>query len=154
MRNNTSVTRSVNAKAILERYGKSYKSNSTKEREFETSLYQRYPEISRGIQLLLRNYWGKTGQAAKQLSLDNNLQLYIHNQPSAATESNRPIPFDFVAVTQDEINLIIMSMPTNKSAGPDKINMRIIRDSLPYILTPLTNIINSSLSSNIYPEAW
>ncbi len=43
-------------------------------------------------------------------------------------------------------------MPTNKSAGPDKINMRIIRDSLPYILTPLT-VINNSLSSNIYPEA-
>ena len=92
-------------------------------------------------------------QAVKQLSLDNNLQSYIHNQPPAATESNRPIPFDFVAVSEDEINLIIMSMPANKSAGPDKINMCIIRDSLPYILTPLTNIINSSLSSNIYPEA-
>ena len=86
------------------------------------------------------------------MSLDNNLQSYIHNQPPAATESNRPIPFDFVAVSEDEINLIIMSMPANKSAGPDKINMCIIRDSLPYILTPLTNIINSSLSSNIYPE--
>ncbi len=36
-----------------------------------------------------------------------------------------------------------------KSAGPDKINMRIIRDS-PYILTRLTNIINNYLSSNIY----
>ena len=114
----------------------SYKSNSTKEREFETSLY---PGISRGIQLLLRNYWGKTAQAVKQLSLDNNLQPYIHNQPPATTESNRPIPFDFVAVSEDEINRIIMSMPTNKSAGPDKINMRIIRDSLPYILTSLTN---------------
>ena len=95
----------------------------------------------------------KTAQAVKQLSLDNNLQPYIHNQPPAATEYNRPIRFDFVAVSEDEISRIIMSMPTNKSAGPDKINMCIIRDSqLPYILTPLTNIINSSLSSN--PEAW
>ena len=154
----------------LECYG-----NSTKEREFETSLYQRYSEISRGIQRLLRgvgtalkvcvggghlcplprfrhpcSYFatigGKTAQAVKQLSLDNNLQPYIHNQPPAATESNRPIPFDFVAVSEDEIKRIIMSMPTNKSAGPDKINIRIIRQ-WPYILTPLTNIINSSLSS-------
>ena len=43
----------------------SYKSNSTKEREFETSLYQRYSEINRGIQLLLRNYWGKNGTSGK-----------------------------------------------------------------------------------------
>ena len=47
-----------------------------------------------------------------------------------------------------------MSIPVNKSPGPDKINMRIIRDSLPYILTPVTNIINSSLLSSTYPDSW
>ena len=47
-----------------------------------------------------------------------------------------------------------MSIPINKSPGPDKINMRIIRDSLPYILTPVTNIINSSLLSSTYPDSW
>ena len=42
----------------------SYKSNSTKEREFETSLY---PGISRGIQLLLHNYWIKNGTSSKTI---------------------------------------------------------------------------------------
>ena len=45
-------------------------------------------------------------------------------------------------------------MPTNKSPGPDKVNMRAIKDALPYILTALTNIINNSLFTSTYPEAW
>ena len=45
-------------------------------------------------------------------------------------------------------------MPKNKSPGPDKINMRIIRDCLPVILGPLTHIINSSLLTGVFPNEW
>jgi hypothetical protein len=45
-------------------------------------------------------------------------------------------------------------MPSNKSPGLDKINMRVIKDSLPVILGPLTDIINCSLSTSTYPSTW
>ena len=95
-----------------------------------------------------------TAQAVKKLSEDNNIQPYI-NSPYLSNPAFRcPDAFKFVAVSEDEILRTIMSIPINKSPGPDKINMRIIRDSLPYILTPVTNIINSSLLSSTYPDSW
>ncbi|CAB4041030.1 Hypothetical predicted protein, partial [Paramuricea clavata] len=40
-----------------------------------------------------------------------------------------------------------MSMPTNKAPG-------IIKDCLPVILGPLTDIINASLTSSEFPQSW
>ena len=42
-----------------------------------------------------------------------------------------------------------LSMP-----GPDKISIRVIKDSLPVILRPLTDIINNSFAASTFPEAW
>jgi hypothetical protein len=47
-----------------------------------------------------------------------------------------------------------MAMPRNKSPGPDKISMGVIRDCLTVILGPLTNLINSSLTKGKYPDKW
>ena len=45
-------------------------------------------------------------------------------------------------------------MPTNKAPGKYKVNMRIIKDCLPVILGPLTDIINASLTSSEFPQSW
>ena len=45
-----------------------------------------------------------------------------------------------------------MAMPRNKSPGPDKISMGVIKDCLPVILGPLTNLINSSLMLGKYDD--
>ena len=45
-------------------------------------------------------------------------------------------------------------MSTNKSPGPDKINMRVVKDCLPVILGPLTGIINCSLVTSTFPDIW
>jgi hypothetical protein len=47
-----------------------------------------------------------------------------------------------------------MSMPTNKAPGKDKVSVRIIKDCLPVILGPLTDIINASLTSSEFPQSW
>ena len=49
---------------------------------------------------------------------------------------------------------IITSMPSNKSPGSDKISMRIIKDCVQVILGPLTDIINNSFTTSIFPESW
>ena len=45
-------------------------------------------------------------------------------------------------------------MPTNKSPGPDKVEARVLKDSLSVILGPLTEIINCSLATSTFPDAW
>ena len=60
--------------------------------------------------------------------------------------------FSFRTVTSEE-RRVISSLPLNKSPGPDKINSRILKDRLPVILGPLTNIINCSLTTCTFPTA-
>ena len=45
-------------------------------------------------------------------------------------------------------------MPTNKSPSPDKVEARVLKDSLSVILGPLTEIINCSLATSTFPDAW
>ena len=75
------------------------------------------------------------------------------------SEQQLPLPpagdlFDFKRVSCEEVRRIISSLPLNKSPGPDKIHTRVYRDRLPVILGPLTEIMNSSLESAKYPDAW
>ena len=53
--------------------------------------------------------------------------------------------FYFHPVSCDVIRKIVYSFPSNKSPGPDKVSMKVIKDALPYILQPLTDIVNCSL---------
>ena len=62
--------------------------------------------------------------------------------------------FNFYPVSCSEVKNIIMSMPTNKVPGKDKVSMRIIMNCLPVILGPLTDIINASLTSSEFPQSW
>ncbi|KXJ08106.1 RNA-directed DNA polymerase from mobile element jockey [Exaiptasia diaphana] len=57
-------------------------------------------------------------------------------------------------VSIEEVRNIALSLPLNKSPGPDKVNARIIRDVLPVILGPLTEIINSSIITSTFPDNW
>ena len=62
--------------------------------------------------------------------------------------------FHFKRVTCDEVCSTVMSLPANKSPGQGNITSRIIKDSLPVILGPLTEIINCSLRTSTFPTAW
>ena len=57
-------------------------------------------------------------------------------------------------VTQEEVKQIIIKMPSGKAPGLDKIPLRVIKDCLSAILTPLTSIINASFTSQVYPSRW
>lgn len=47
--------------------------------------------------------------------------------------------FNFRPVYCTHVQHIIMAMPSNKSPGPDKINVSVIKDCLPVILSPLAH---------------
>ena len=65
-----------------------------------------------------------------------------------------PEQFQFRAVSTQEIRKIVMSFPSHKAPGCDKVPMQIIKDALPCILPILTDIVNHSLLSSVFPRAW
>ena len=46
------------------------------------------------------------------------------------------------------------SFPFNKAPGRDKVSMAVIKDALPCILRTLTEIVNRSLMSSVFPSRW
>ena len=44
-----------------------------------------------------------------------------------------------------------MSMPSNKTPGPDKVSMSVLKDCLPVVLGPITNI-NCSFATSTFPD--
>lgn len=93
-----------------------------------------------------------TAVAATRLAMDNNIEPF--SPLSTTIQYPADELFNFKPVTCSEVQRIISSMPPNKSPGPDKISPRIIKDCLPVILGPLTDIINCSLASSIFPDTW
>ena len=54
----------------------------------------------------------------------------------------------------NQVEKIVKSMARNKSAGKDKIQLRVIKDCLPAISPSVTSIINATLRSAQFPFAW
>ena len=58
------------------------------------------------------------------------------------------------AVSTAEVRKLIFSFGSNKAPGPDKVPMKFSKDALPYILPTLTEIINSSPLTSVFPSDW
>jgi hypothetical protein len=97
----------------------------------------------------------RAAETAEMLALQNNLIISTELEPqNRRSELFSTELFKFTPVTCTEVQRIITTMPSNKSPGPDKISMRIIKDCLPVILGPLTDIINNSFTASVFPESW
>ncbi|CAB3996914.1 Hypothetical predicted protein [Paramuricea clavata] len=94
------------------------------------------------------NYFTSVGKITAATALDlankNNIALSDPMLNSEIYPTNQQ--FKFKPVTCSVIRRIIMAMPRNKSPGPDKISIGVIKDCLAVIPGPLTNLINSSLA--------
>lgn len=62
--------------------------------------------------------------------------------------------FEFVTVSKEEVEKIVLSFENKYSAGNDEIPITVVKAALPLICTPLTHIINHSLISGIFPERF
>ena len=47
-----------------------------------------------------------------------------------------------------------MAFQSNKAPGHDKVRMSTIKDALPCILPVITDMINRSLQTSVFPPAW
>jgi hypothetical protein len=60
--------------------------------------------------------------------------------------------FKFCSISQRELQKIIYSFENKHSTGWDEIPISVIKAVSPYILRPLTHIINTTLSSGVFPD--
>ena len=91
-----------------------------------------------------------TANAAVHFAKDNYIDIQAASDPPIFIGDS----FNFSPVSCEELQRIIKSMPSNKSSGPDKVNMCVIKDMLPVILGPSTDIINTSLTISTFPDYW
>ena len=109
-------------------------------------------EMLRSILMNLMNLGSRAAEASASLALTHDLSTVslpmISDQNTPDSEK-----FHFQAVSENEIKRIVMSFQSNKAPGYDKVPMAVIKDALPCILPPLTDIVNHSLSS-VFPASW
>ncbi|CAB4002993.1 Hypothetical predicted protein [Paramuricea clavata] len=91
--------------------------------------------------------------SATALALLTEHGLPILNPPTS-TEIPEIDQFYFHSVSCSEISRVVMSFSSNKAPGFDKVSMAVIKDALPYILPTLTQIVNCSLETGVFPTAW
>ena len=88
-------------------------------------------------------------------TLAEQFQCEAHDSSFIPREYSASEQFVFDAnVNINQVQKIIKSMATNKSAGIDKIPIRVIKDCLPAILPSITSIINATFLSAQFPNVW
>ena len=92
----------------------------------------------------------RTAESAKSLANENG------NSQITFTSFDSFIGDEFVlrAVSTVEVRKIVFSFGSNKAPGPDKAPVKVIKDALPCIPSTLTEIINSSLLTSVFPSDW
>ena len=70
--------------------------------------------------------------------------------PSVATdESNLCLPF-----SEEDVNHVMRNLDTSKGAGPDGFPPSFWKHTASALATPLTLILNNSLSQGVFPSEW
>ena len=125
-------------------------------KEKETPVYSRNTELVANDFNQFFSFVGRNfAQTTAQLTIDNNINISdtcLISPPTTRNSSEEL--FNFTPVTCTQVERIVSSMPSNKSPGPDKVSMHIIKDCLPVIPGPLTDIINCSFATSTFPNSW
>ncbi|XP_074627054.1 uncharacterized protein LOC141885070 [Acropora palmata] len=125
-------------------------------KEKESPVYSRDTElVANNFKQLFVSVGRNAAQTAAQLAIVNDINtsdtsLFSPPTISASAEEQ----FNFTPVTCLQVECIVLSMPSNKSPGPDKVSMRTFKDCLPVIVGPLTDIINCSFATSTFPNSW
>ena len=69
-------------------------------------------------------------------------------QPHAAGHA------DFTTGPKGRGGKVILDMPTDKAPGFDKVPISVVKNCLEHILPTLTDLINHSFSSSVFPLEW
>ena len=60
--------------------------------------------------------------------------------------------FNFKEISQTEVQMLFNELDTNTSTGEDKIPPKLVKLASKFLVTPLTNAINISIHSSVFPD--
>ena len=63
-------------------------------------------------------------------------------------------PFNITKVTYNDVRKVILGLRNDCSTGPDQIPAKFLKLCVDEICSPITHIINSSISNCIFPDQW
>ena len=122
--------------------------------EKESPVYSRDTElVANDFNQFFASVGRNAAQSVAQLAVVNNINTsdtaYSYHQRSVPQLRNNSIS------PQSPVHRSnVLSMPSNKSTGPNRVSMRTIKDCLPVILGPLRDIINCSFATSTCPNSW
>ena len=118
------------------------------------------PAFTKDVTVLtneFNQFFAKVGlnaaDAVQRLREEHNITVRDFSFETRIDNSSMEL-FNLRTVSREEVRRIVTSLPMNKSPGPDKISARVIKDCLPVILGPLTDIINCSILTSTFPDNW
>ena len=101
---------------------------------------------SKNIASSLNNHFVNLAAKRKRSrKFGNNMKRYMSQVQST---------FCFKEVSQDDVINYVNEIPRNKATGLDEIPTGILKDSIEYIVEPITHIINLSLKTGKIPKVW
>ena len=119
------------------------------------SQHKSFSKDDKAVANEFNQFFSNVGQNANK-SIQSLIFKANDFNPTEFVPLNHPISeqFHFRTVTANEVQAILMSIPFNKSPGHDKIPIKVYKDCLSSILPSITDLINTSLSSSVFPTAW
>lgn len=61
---------------------------------------------------------------------------------------------DFPTISPAQVILYFKDIPTNKATGSDCLSVKILQKSMPFIINPLTDVLNRAISCASFPSQW
>ena len=62
--------------------------------------------------------------------------------------------FKFQSVQEKDVEQVIKGFSSNKAPGYDRITSRILKDSMPCILSTVTQLMNNSFTTDSFASVW
>jgi hypothetical protein len=95
------------------------------------------------------------------VNITKKLQPKAHSpfdtpRPSALPQVKPDIPplNEIPHISPQELTLHFHTISVNKATGTDKLSVRLMRLAFPYILNPLTDIMNRCIYEGTFPDLW
>jgi hypothetical protein len=77
--------------------------------------------------------------------------LITNTDPSITPVST---PFEFHAITNDELIKVVKNLKANKSTGLDNVSTKLVKEAGDSIIPSTNHLFNLSLSTGIFSEDW
>ena len=122
-------------------------------RETTQQVYARdLKEVADEFNRFITSVGARASETSRSLLNVHNLAPLLAVVPD--NEISEVDKFCFHPVSSREIQKIVMSLPSNKAPGHDKVSTSVLKDALPCILPILTVIVNRSSLTSVFPSAW